>query len=479
MEANSLLLQAFETEVGAAMAVPDADPAFLANLRRQVTAQGAKDQPQSSQRRWLGLRPTWAILLIIVIVLGGVLLVIGPQQVYARITQWLGYIPGVGMVDQSAPIRVLAEPVSLTRDGITITVTSVTLSADRTRVDYEVSGVPRSAYPDREDVHGCWAERYLRLPDGTELTPTNHGYEPVPAEMDEAIFVLSCIPSTLPGTVPVNWEFPLQFIPAPEDLAVFPVVERTLTPQADSTSETVPTLESELTPDTPRQGTVAVHKEITTQEGYILIGQFQPEDLNGRIDPQNLGWIMTRPLEIQDANGVSVTYTFPRDVIPEVNQAPNGTGWAAEFNAAGLAFPLTLSYSGVEILPAGNPDDSAEFTIDVGPDPQPGQTWELNRKLTLSGHTLMLTSVTADSRGGYDFDFSATDLAIYQASVQIVGQIPNGGGGGGGGGLTDGTFKVNLSYTTLPTGVLTIQVSNLMLIGDPVLWQGQWSPATP
>ncbi|MDD2696403.1 MAG: hypothetical protein PHD58_10800, partial [Anaerolineales bacterium] len=67
----------------------------------------------------------------------------------------------------------------------------------------------------------------------------------------------------------------------------------------------------------------------------------------------------------------------------------------------------------------------------------------------------------------------------YSASVQIEGYTPNGGGGGGSGGLTDGKFNVSLSYAQIPTGTLKITLSNLTLIGDPITWQGQWSPTTP
>ncbi len=58
-------------------------------------------------------------------------LVIGPQRVYAAVLQLFGYIPGVGIVDQNSPIRLLAEPVSITRDGITVSVNQVVLTGNR------------------------------------------------------------------------------------------------------------------------------------------------------------------------------------------------------------------------------------------------------------------------------------------------------------------------------------------------------------
>ena len=61
-----------------------------------------------------------------------------------------GFIPGMGIVDQSATICVLAEPVSMTRDGITLTVEQVILTSDKTVVSYKVDGIPQKACPEGE-----------------------------------------------------------------------------------------------------------------------------------------------------------------------------------------------------------------------------------------------------------------------------------------------------------------------------------------
>ena len=177
-------------------------------------------------------RPVWIGLAVVLAALVLITLIIGPTRVYAAVRQLLlGYIPGVGIVDSSSPIRVLAEPVSQTRDGITITVTSATLTADRTHVEYRIFGVPRSAYPNSEDVHGCFGSEYLLLPDGTKLERMQD-YPPVPADVAQAQLVIPCIGETLPGTVPENWALPLRFVPAPADMTVMPVIELSPSPEA-------------------------------------------------------------------------------------------------------------------------------------------------------------------------------------------------------------------------------------------------------
>ena len=84
----------------------------------------------------LRARPALALIVILLALslLTGVVYAIGKS---------LGYIPGVGIIDLSAPLRVLAEPVTVTREGITLTVTQAVLSADKTVVFVKVEGVPR------------------------------------------------------------------------------------------------------------------------------------------------------------------------------------------------------------------------------------------------------------------------------------------------------------------------------------------------
>jgi len=456
----------FEEEIRAAVAVPLAHEEFVKRLHARLIQQAAS---QHKVNRPIFLRPAWVVASVMVVLVIGILL-IGPQRVMAAMRSLMGYLPGVGIVDQSAPIRVLAEPVSVTHDGITVTVTSATLTGEKTQIAYRIFGVPGSAYPDREDISGCMQREYLRLADGTQLAQINYGYEPVPANVNEAIFVIPCIANTLPGKAPENWELPLRFVLAPPDLTVMPVIELSPSPQVSLT----PGASASGTPAALADSSVTVNKVIETSDGYILIGQFQPHSKPGESFQE------TGALEIRDASGKRVSYTYPLDVNNEINQESAGmpgVGWTAQFKAAGLVYPLTISFSGVNIYLA-DPGATAEFTFDAGSNPQPGQVWNLNQEIQLAERTLTLVSITADSRGGYSFDFQV-DPKVYSASVQIAGYTPNGGGGGGGGGLTNGEFNTSLSYAQLPSGVLTVNVSGLTLIGDSIIWQGQWSPASP
>jgi hypothetical protein len=168
---NNLSLSPFKEKIRQATQMPEPKPEFMDALWNRMTT-----QPQPSTATFVSFRSqalrrrVWYAAAAILLALIITALIVGPQKVYAAVRQLFGYIPGVGIVDESAPIRVLAAPVTITRDGISLTVTSAVLTGDRTHIEYRLFGVPGADYPGREDVVGCYQPEYLRLPDGTQLT---------------------------------------------------------------------------------------------------------------------------------------------------------------------------------------------------------------------------------------------------------------------------------------------------------------------
>jgi len=124
----------FEESIRKSFGVPEIRSKFVdevyGNLMQQAVAKSKKTHP------FLGLRPAWTITFAILALMIIGTLVIGPQRVYAAVLHLFGYIPGVGIVDQNSPIRLLAEPVSITRDGVTVSVNQVVLTGTETRLDF-------------------------------------------------------------------------------------------------------------------------------------------------------------------------------------------------------------------------------------------------------------------------------------------------------------------------------------------------------
>jgi hypothetical protein len=434
------------------------------NLTPQVVAQAQKGIPSIMK---LKMKLVTALVLILVALIVTLISLPGAVNAMKRL---FGYIPGVGIVEEGMPIRVLKEPVSVTRDGVTVTVPKAILTSDKTSISYQVSGVPHSAYPDNEAVSGCINMEYLRLPDGTRLDMIGSGsLMPLPPDVNEATFVLPCIFNTLPGTVPEDWELPLQFVPAPPDLTVVPVTEILPSPSPSPQADT----------PAAAQNPLVITKVLEIGGSYVLMGELRYDLAKDGSLPVGAWWQVTNGVKISDASGQEIFYSYPNDIDVPPSSQPDTETWAYQVDK-GFPPPLTITYSGSFIVPA-DPQIKVTFEFDAGPDPQPGQEWLLNRDFEMGGHTIRLVSITAGSHtnvpreGGYDFRFES-DTGVSGVSVDIAGYTPNGGGGGGGGGPAASQWGVGLSYSEMPKGELTVVLSNLLLVGPSRTFQVQWSP---
>lgn len=408
------------------------------------------------------------------------ILVIGPQRVLAAVRGLFGYVPGAGIVSQETPLRTLAAPVTVERDGITLTVTQVLLSADKTIVVYRVENIPPEAVAGNF-IEGatppplCESRDSLRLPDGTVMQPSNEqgsgwitGYkwretfEAIPADVNEATLFISCLMDTIPGKAPENWEIPLRFVPAPPEITVLPVIEISPFPR--------PTVGGKDKTSTPPSSPLEVERVIEMEDGYLLIGSFHPFTMpNGTVvtvAPWNI-------LKFTDANGQEIDADYASDV--DLPGYENGVyPWAYRIWGKYHAWPLTITLEWVEASVPGE----AAFEFGTGPNPQPGQEWNINQNLQIGDRTIRILTATR-TLDGYSFTFQA-DPSVVSLGVDIRSAeqyiAPAGGGGGGGGGIG---LSVSVSYQgKVPEGNLTVIVSGVTVrVTGP--WSVQWSPATP
>jgi len=121
----------FEEKIRKAMEVPGADPEFVNRLKNELARRPVKMKPR------FVLKPAWAIALAVVVV---ALIASAPVAVDA-LKKLFGYVPGVGLVENSNGMRALLEPVSVTKDGVTLTVTQALVYDNYIQLVYEFSGV--------------------------------------------------------------------------------------------------------------------------------------------------------------------------------------------------------------------------------------------------------------------------------------------------------------------------------------------------
>ena len=438
----------FENELRVVITPPNARVDFVNELGTQLL--NFYPARKTSRVKNFRLRPAWIVVLSIIALLTAEILLIGPDKVYAEFLKLFGYIPGIGIVDQAQPIRVLAEPVRVTRDGVTVSINQAVLTVENTQIDFGYSGVPLSAYPSDKSI-GCMEREYLRLPDGS----TQDINAPFPADVNDATFVLPCIFNTLPNTVPTDWEISISFIPLPEETTVLPVIE--LTPDSSGTTPTVDPASEEDT-------AFEFNEVIETDDGYILIGWFRPHLAEGEK-------IQVNSVQYLDANGKNInSIDYPEDIDLSFSGMPFGVDdsqWAIQFKASDVAFPLTVRYTG-NVYSLVDQSSPLEFEFDAGSDPQPGQEWVLNKDFDVAGITFRLVSIRA-GEDGYSFQFES-DPELDGPAVQIEGYQAIGGGGG--------PHTRSLAFEEMPKGKLKLLFSDFSPLKETRTWEGTWQPET-
>ncbi len=389
----------------------------------------------------LRTRPALFILVILMALslLSGVVYAVGRS---------LGYIPGVGIVDQDAPIRILAEPVSQTRDGITLTIEQAILTSEKTFLVYSVDGIPQDARPKGEGGFFCSpSSPTLLLPDGSELRLTDGGgdgwengyrdsiyYAPIPADVNTVAFVLPCLMDVAPNAAPQDWELTLKFVPAPADISISTVIEvatpqppATLAPDSVSLTESAPFMGL-------RYQLQAVQQ---TERGYIL--------------DTGLNWDVGLYADYAVGTGADVVLTDSTGqtlslsrLDTAVSTDPHQTSLRYSLNSLSFAAPLTLTLPWVGAnLPLEN---TPHFTFDPGPNPQPGQEWQLNQTIEILGQPVKIISaryVTRDDLQNedwirfmpeemYGFEFTLEVEPVFRNIMLTVqsGYSADGGAGG-------------------------------------------------
>ncbi len=459
-----------EKELNEYYSSPEPRPEFVARLERGLHSK-LKEQEQkkmfgrSAKLKW-GFGLAFAALII-------GLLVTSPTVVTAM-KKLFGYIPGVGVVETSSPLRVLAEPVSQTRDGITVTVQESVASADKTVIIFTIENIPIDKLSHQEDQPGCGMMAEIRLPDGRLLQfaggqgegwgtgyKNTYTYAAIPTDVEDPTLTISCIQNALPGTLPENWELPLHFIPAPDNMTALPVLEYTPSPKPGA-----------------EENPIKISKVIDLGDAYILLGEFTPPWSGANSMPP------MSELTVLDGNGQPVMWEYPQDV--NITPPVNGELLALKI-AKGFTPPLVIRYSSRASYPAKDP---LEFEFDAGENPQPGDVWQLNKQFNVDGHTLTLTNIDAiigpdcNPITGYVFTFTSSDMAVSDVSVtgidgyDLATGSGNCGAGGGGGGMDAGmgsTWAMSLGFTEMPKGKLKVKLT-VDLYGEPQEWKLEWQP---
>ncbi len=398
----------FEEKVRRAMDMPNANPEFVNKLRNELMR-----GPVKMKSRFM-FKPAWAIAFVLAMAV----IVVSVPGIAAALGRIFGYIPDVGLVENTGGLRILAEPVSVTRAGVTVTITSVFVYEDRVELAYEVTGVKEN-YSNQPDMCGSvhpdndfWsdADADLRLPDGTIVRrdyagefqfENRYAMKPVyavhiPANVSGLTMVLKCIPFTRLGDVPENWEVPFELIPVPAGTVVgAPVIEveqptETQSAEAPTTSSTaeMPALPAPVV-------TMQLEKIVPLDSATVFYFSMNAE--NG--DP-SLVSIMPVVAYVIDSQGQKIQLIGNFALQPFEHRVGSLFEYTSQSKPADGPLTVVVEnavayYAPMYVEPRQATPEEMSFVFDAGSNPQRGQTWELSNEFRIAGYPLKITSAKA------------------------------------------------------------------------------------
>ena len=427
----------FEEKVRAAMQVSDANPEFVNKLRNDLARRPVKVKSS------FFLRPAWSVAFVLALAI----LALSVPGVASALARLFGYVPNVGLVENTGDLRMLAEPASASRDGVTLTIDSVFVYEDRVELGYHVEGLaPSNDGALAEDAQSnptafCGGvnvgdapskngNAVLRLPDGTVLERDATGKYPrnvfsmspvyeasVPADVMELTFVLDCIPQARRGAVPENWELPIKLARVPAGT----VVGQPAT-AVNVTSEPVATLPASTESAAPvfPAVTVKIERMVPMDEGYIFY-------LSMNVEQPNPSLVSIMPINVYAVDSLGQQIPLRGNFTWQPFEHRVGSAMEFMTTSKPADGPLTLVveravayFAPLHVdVPQAKPEELT-FSFDAGENPQPGQTWELDQQFDIAGYKLKVTSVRTatfddiwtpqfvDGSQGYDFGYAFT-----------------------------------------------------------------------
>lgn len=320
----------------------------------------------------------------------------------------LGYIPGVGLVENPESVRVLREKVSIENNGITLTVQRLTADSRQTLLEYRITGIPFQPGAIRQQ---CEEAPILRLKNGVSLTtPSSIGtmggengvlmvearliYPPLPPDVSEVTLLPPCGLSSLTLNLipaPAGIIQPATEIPAAFEASrpVLPTV--TLSSEAVTPARPIYPADFPATPTPVSDGSgLYLEKVVETENSYLLIGNFtNADDLPLFSTSEGIPY----EFRVTDRDGKPLAFSFRPDLMTK-SPWPNITYWAVEIYKP-LQSPITITLPEVSALA----EETFRLRVDVGQVPAVGQTWLLQQTFQVGSSSFLVESVTRSERG--------------------------------------------------------------------------------
>lgn len=416
------------------------------------TARKSNRQPGRQMRF---TRPAWG-LTFAALALAITCAAYGPQNVLAAVKNLIGYIPGIGFVQQDESTLYLAKPVSVTQKGVTLTVEQAVADANGIVVSYHMDGLPE---PKPGETYTCvYSDNRLRLPDGKDRLPTGGGltgaearieFAPLPAGVKQVTLAIRGESDCL---APIDWtiDIPLGTAAPQPSLPVLDVTPVS-TPAAEASLQQANEQAKTGKPAANDQVRISVEKTVPLPDGWLVTGHVtwdDPEIMNMYVPPEM----------------VTVTDAAGKNIPVE----PTDTGYSdGEFGfilkQTDIQSPVKLTIR--SILVNGLLENGPEFSFNTGNNLQPGQEWVIGKTLDVIGMPVDVVKVTPavfdDGTKGYAVTLR-TPEAISNIDLRYVTKAAGLGSFGEGRPLADHQYEIKMGFPgEAPEGQLTFAIFNV------------------
>ena len=387
----------------------------------------------------------------------------------AAVKNLIGYIPGIGFVQQDASTLYLAKPVSITQKGVTLTVEQAVADATRIVISYRMDGLPE---PGQGETYACvYSDNRLKLPNGKERLPVGGGisgnearieFSPLPAGVKQ-VKLVSHGEADCPA--PIDWsvDIPLGTAAPQPSLPVMDVTpvsspSEVISPEAATSQNAA--AGSSITD----QVKVTVEKTVPLAEGWLVTGHISWSD------PQIKN--MYVPPEM-----VTATDQAGKNIPVEPIDAGYSNGeFGFILKQKEILSPVKLSIQSVMVN--GMLENGPEFSFNTGSNSQPGQEWVIGKTLDVFGMPVDVVKVTPagfdDGTKGYAVTLRIPD-AISNIDMQYVTKAVGFGSFGEGRPLAEHQYEIRMGFPgDVPEGQLTFAIFNVQwdLVGN---WETSWN----
>ena len=367
------------------------------HTRAEELRAARQDEVPWRRRFVLSRRPALAFALVVVLILAGIVASLGPQRVLAAMQSLLGYVPGMGFVDLDSA-RVLASPVSITREGVTFQLVQLVAQPDKTLVTFLIKGLPEIILqnPETDDFQGGFNPN-LVLPNGESYGlntmeyggqgSNRHGkitFPPIPPDVQNAWLSFDYLPDISSGEFPKGWQIPFTLRPAGGHLPAREAVDILVPDEASMSAHGVT---MQIVQVARSSAETAIHLRFEWQDptwsyesSSIPLLQDNYGHFYHELNLGTSGIAVEQVVEIIEPVSVTPTVLSPTGYLDATYLYPS---------LSSAARKITLSLPNMTFtVPA-----DTSFGIDLGHDPQIGQSWKIDQHVHVAGFDVYIPEV--------------------------------------------------------------------------------------